>query len=56
VKHGHGSAWVIYYCAVCRRYYLEGSGKCEICQGAIDDPEECCHYGDAEVEVKIKKK
>ena len=54
MKHGVGSAWVIYYCCLCKRYFLESSAKCELCK--IGEPaEECCHYGDAEVEIKFKK-
>jgi hypothetical protein len=60
MKHSYGGVWCVYYCCLCYKYFIEGSYACLTCklkEGVIEEkPLECCHIGDAEVEVKVKKK
>ena len=60
MKHGFGSAYVIYYCCLCEKYFIEGSYSCLSCKlkEGVEEPQPfvCCHIGDTEVEIKVKKK
>lgn len=60
MKHGYGGAYIIYYCCLCGKYYIESSYACLSCKlkegSAEPQPFGCCHNGDHEVEIKVKKR
>jgi hypothetical protein len=51
MRHTDGEFWVIYYCCLCARYFIEGSGVCN----DTHEPWCCCHKGDQEIKIIINR-